>query len=263
MAESAKEKPHLSPSQLNMLARCPMQYKYRYIDGIKVRPGVALTIGSTVHESVEDDLRHKMDNEGVLMEDENVKDNAASRFEANFLKDEPDLGEMEKGTAKDQSVTLSVLHHVALAPMIEPVALEEKLPLILNGFPFDLLGYIDIREYEAIRDTKTKGRTPPKSEIDTDLQFTVYSLLYKKHFGTIPDIHIDCIVKTKKPKAVTISTSRSKAHHQQLIRRIEIASQIIEAGIFAPALPGTWWCSERFCGYWSRCPFGAADAKSF
>jgi len=31
----------------------------------------------------------------------------------------------------------------------------------------------------------------------------------------------------------------------------------IKTGIFPPTNPDSWWCSEKWCGYWDDvCPFG-------
>ena len=46
-------KPHLSASQLSMMARCPVQWEFRYAKGIKSPPGVALLVGKATHVSVE------------------------------------------------------------------------------------------------------------------------------------------------------------------------------------------------------------------
>jgi len=35
----------------------------------------------------------------------------------------------------------------------------------------------------------------------------------------------------------------------------------INAGIFLPAAPGSWACSERFCGYWHSCPYVSGSAR--
>ena len=39
-------KKHLSVTQLKMYLRCPLQYKYRYIDGLKIPPTSSLTWAS-------------------------------------------------------------------------------------------------------------------------------------------------------------------------------------------------------------------------
>ena len=45
MAQDKPKKPSLSDTALNMLYRCAMQYFYRYVEGLKIPPGIAQLIG--------------------------------------------------------------------------------------------------------------------------------------------------------------------------------------------------------------------------
>ena len=60
----------LSISRLNMMLRCPMQYKHRYVDGAIAPPGVALIVGKGTHRANASDLLHKMDSGSLLSIDE-------------------------------------------------------------------------------------------------------------------------------------------------------------------------------------------------
>ena len=59
-------KPYLSPTQLETLSKCGMQYYWRYIEGLRVPPGIALIKGGAVHTSVERDMRAKAEIGGLL-----------------------------------------------------------------------------------------------------------------------------------------------------------------------------------------------------
>ena len=43
---TAPSKPYLSPTQLDMAAKCGMQYQFRYVDGLKIPPAVAMVAPS-------------------------------------------------------------------------------------------------------------------------------------------------------------------------------------------------------------------------
>ena len=54
-------KPHLSPSSLEMYAKCGEQFRRRYIEGDKIPPGVSMLRGTGVHAGVEANMRQKID----------------------------------------------------------------------------------------------------------------------------------------------------------------------------------------------------------
>ena len=61
------ETKHISVSQIKMFLRCPLQYKYRYIDNLKIPPTGSLLLGSSVHSSLEGNYRQKIETKQDLM----------------------------------------------------------------------------------------------------------------------------------------------------------------------------------------------------
>lgn len=261
-APHAGRKPHLSISQLTMLARCGEQYRFRYIEGIKAPPGVSLIIGSGTHAAIEADLREKL-RTGELLPDAAIADVAADATRERWANDGPVVheGDPGEGEAVDTAVALAQAHHRQLAPQIAPVALERGFVLDLPGFPFDLMGYVDIEEAARIRDTKTAAKSPSGPEADQSDQLTLYHLDATVR-GKSPTVALDYLVKTKVPKVVTLESTRGPEDHARLLRRVEIAAKVIQAGAFAPTNPDNWWCSAKWCGYYERCAFGARKAVS-
>lgn len=256
-------KPHLSASALGTLARCGLQYDYRYNQGIKSPPGVALVIGKGTHAAVEKDLRNKLE-WGSLLDDEAVRDIAADETRKTWEADEPIVndGDPDQGAAVDTAVSLATAHHHELAPTIAPVAIERGFVLELDGFPFDIMGYVDIDEATRIRDTKTASKSPSGGEADASDQLTIYHLDATVRGEGHKTVALDYIVKTRQAKTVTLESTRGPDDHARLLRKVEAAARVIESGAFYPADPGSWACSKKFCGYWSRCPFGERKAVS-
>lgn len=258
------KKPHLSPSQLSMLAKCGMQYSFRYIDGIKSPPGVAMIVGTATHKSIEKNLKQRMVL-GTFIPKEEAKETAAESFRNTWAGEEPVLTEEEKehgkdkvkGEAVDTAVSLAELHYDRVAPGIKPIHVEREVNLELKGFPFDLKGYVDIQEPDAIRDSKTTAKSPSSDAADKSEQLTFYSLAAKVIDGKAPaTVQLDFLVKTKEPKYVPLVSTRTEADHGTFLRRVERASKVIESGAFMPAPPDSWYCSANWCGYYDRCPFG-------
>lgn len=258
-------KPKLHWSQISMLCRCGIQYEMRYVKGISRPPAIALIVGSATHVSIEKNLKHKMDNKALLKDDE-VRQIAADDVNQRWQNegadlsslDEEELGKGEKavrGEAVDMAVSLASLHHHELAPAIEPIHLERKWDVEIAGFPCDLQGTIDIQESGRIRDTKTSKASPPKDKAAKDEQLTMYSMASKVLDGSIPELAMDFLVKTKTPKVVTQTTQREQADFEPLLARIAAASKCIENGIFMPCPPDSWVCSPRWCGWFDQCVY--------
>lgn len=256
-------KPHLSATQLAMLQRCGMQYDFRYVQGIKVPPGVQLVIGKGTHAAVEKDLRSKLEWDSLLPDDE-IADLAADVTRRAWADEEPVLvdGDPDQGGAVDTAVALAQVHHRELAPAIEPVALERGFVLELPDFPFDLMGYVDVEEAGRIRDTKTSAKSPPADAADKSDQLTLYHLDATVRGAPHKTVALDYLVKTKVAKAITLESTRTPADHARLLRRVEAAAKVIETGAFTPAAPDSWCCSAKWCGYWSRCDYGAKQKIS-
>ena len=273
-------KPKLHWSQISMLCRCGQQFNFRYIQGIVKPPAIALIVGSATHVSIEKNLRNKMEKK-VLLPDEEVRQAAADDVNRRWQEegadlsslDEDEVGKGEKtirGEAVDMAVSLSSLHGRELAPSIEPIHLERKWDVAIDGFPCDLQGTIDVQErvdwlpaqlpdqliapITRIRDTKTRKASPPEGTADKDEQLTMYALAAKVLDGHIPELAMDFLVKTKTPKAKTQATHRDQADFEPLLARIAAASRCIETGVFIPCAPDHWVCARRWCGYFDMCP---------
>ena len=52
---------HLSVTQLKMFLRCPLQYEFRYIKGLKVPPVEAMTLGKSIHSTLEENYKQKIE----------------------------------------------------------------------------------------------------------------------------------------------------------------------------------------------------------
>jgi hypothetical protein len=159
-----------------------------------------------------------------------------------------------EGEAK--AVRLAFMHAELVAPTLNPIYLQRPLSIEIPGYPFDIGGILDIQEFDSVRDTKTKGKTPPKDVADTDDQLTVYAMLVYLTDGTIPQkLVLDCLIDTKTPKYVAFETTRTEEDFNVLLRRISVACDAIESGVFLPARESDWWCSEFSCGFWQSCKY--------
>jgi len=248
-----------------MFERCGEQYRRRYVEGEIIPPGIALIVGSATHVAIERDMKEKLST-GKLLALAEVQQAARDAVNLKVEKEGVSLDEGEDlkasvGEAVDTTVALSTLHHEGLAPDIKPAHVERPWVLELSGFPFDLAGRIDLQEIVVsgrkagrIIDTKTAKRAD-RNKADDSEQLSMYALAAKTLDGEIPDLRMDLLIKTKVPKSLSLSTSRTDADLGVLLRRVEAHANAIEKGVYHPAPADHWICSTKFCGYARTCPF--------
>jgi len=268
------DRPQLHVSMLEMMSRCGIQFQRRY--GARfdcwheeeiMPPGIALVTGISVHKAVEANLRNKMIEGSQLLAREQVATIADDEFrgiwQGGVMLTEDEATNVNKtfGSAVDQTVALVLLHHDNLAPVINPVAIEEKFVILMgDGYPYDLAGKKDIREANGLRDTKTKAATPPEDAARTT-QGAMYSMAEIVAGRGMPKRwSLDFLIKTKTVKTVTRVAIPDESWIKPLRRRIERAIDIIQSvkegkGQFTPADPENWCCSKRYCGWHATCPY--------
>jgi len=252
---------------LTTLWRCGEQFRRRYIKGEIIPPPVALIVGQATHKSVEYNISHKIKT-GKLVHLDEVEDIAAESVKKLWtggvkLDDEYTSIRKAKGQAIDEAVLCAKNHYKYIAPdIIKPVRVEDSFTFKIENSKFKIKGTTDIEEEFKngirLRDTKTANKRPPIQIVDTNIQLTMYALKILKQTGKLPkEVSLDYIIKGKTgEKSVCILRSKRNIEDIKiLLNRIDASIKQIEAGIFPPANPENWICSERFCGYWRTCPY--------
>jgi len=243
---------HISISQIRMFRRCPQQYKFRYIDGLKIPPAGAVTLGKSIHKGIEYNFSQKIKSHQDLPLDD-VFDAYSTAFES--LRYDTDWKDEKPGEVKDDGYSLLKVHHTQKAPQVQPVAVEKKIEIPFENVDYTFLGYLDvIDEKGKILDTKTASRTPPEDQIKRDEQLTAYALLYRVEYGKEEaGIELDFLVRTKRPKLVVLEGWRTQADIDLFLEEVGKIYQAIKTGIFYRTDPANWWCSPQWCGYWDKC----------
>jgi translation elongation factor EF-G len=262
MSQTEQRKPHLSPTQLDMLSKCGEQYRRRYVEGERQPPGMAMLRGTGVHKGIELNFRQKIDSR-VDLPAKDVIDAAVSGFESQ-LKGGYEMNEDEVsrgaavviGETKDTVARLAELAADEMCPEYQPVLVEQVVRIELAG-SHDLLGVIDLADERGrVIDTKTAAKSKSQNDADGSMQLTAYSAMHKLATGALPtELRMEVLVDTKKPKRQTLVTTRGPDDLAALAARIDAATRVIQAGLFVPATPGAWWCSGKWCGFYSTCRF--------
>lgn len=258
------EKKAVHQSHLGMLLNCPEQYRRRYVENDKRPPGVAAHIGTGVHRGADLDMKRKI-RTGELAEVHEVKEIAAEATDKAFredgvhlLEDEETIGLARvRGKSMDLAVEYAELYHEEIAPQLEPLASEREFRVTSDEFPVDLAGTIDLLEEKKVRDLKTRGSKPAADIASKSLQGSIYTLAASQMTGEEHYAYtMDFVVKTKKPYVHRVDAKMGPAVWNATLETIRRGWALVEAGIFPPANPDWWGCSQKWCGYWDDCPFG-------
>lgn len=262
----------ISPSGAELLHFCGVAFERRYIlRDRRWANTVPQTVGKAVHLAARVDLETKRE-AGHTIPDAAIPDLAADAFERQWNAETPDINEGDgygstvedvRGAAKDQSVALGGLHHEGIAAHVDPKLVECKVHHNLPGYPFDVMGIVDLTETDDhVRDLKTRKRTPKPEDVANSIQAAMYPFIIEQETGVkVPAFTLDVLVKTKTPKLVQVSATPGDWSH--LYARFDRMAEVLEKGAFLPADPSHWKCSEKFCEYWDDCPFGRARRSSF
>lgn len=264
------KKPHISETQLSMHAKCPEQWRRRYLEHDRIPPGMAMHIGSGVHKGAEANFRQKIDSHADLSSDD-IVDAAVAGFEARIAGDGCSLSadDASRGQkvvvaeAKDVTAKLAKVHAEKQAPDYQPIEVEHTTRIVFPNASHDLLAITDLRvEGDRVVDIKTAGKKKSQADADDSTQLTTYAAAYQVDHGRpCKELLLDTLVKTKTPGRQVLTTHRTEADFRVLLARINAMLASIKTGVFIAAAPGAWWCSSKWCGYSRTCKFFNPERK--
>ncbi len=243
---------HLSVSQINTYLRCPMQYYFRYCEGIISPPSAALTLGLSFHVATAFNYSHKL----VEHSDADVDDVCdvfsteydERKHETVFAPDE------NPGRIKDNGVRALRFYHQQVAPRVEPAGVEEEFRVKLKGRDYELVGRIDvIDKANKVIETKTTSRSVSKPRDEHTLQATAYvaAALATGRAGA-GDAVIDYAVVRSRPTVASFAIKVGPERVRYLLNLIARVTRAIESEVWIPQR-NSFLCSERYCGYWEMC----------
>jgi CRISPR/Cas system-associated exonuclease Cas4 (RecB family) len=253
-----QQRHHFSPTQVNMFLRCPAQWYYRYVRGLKRPPSGAATLGSAVDTGITYNYQQKIETQEDLALD-NVLDAFSTDFEARKPETLWEHNE-EPGQVKDDGVRVLSVYHKDAAPKVQPTAVQERVELEIPNFGYRFVAVPDVVERNSvIRDTKVVKRSPAKNNEAFVVapahqdQMVAYALAYRvtkeqAEKGCV----VDYLVRTKSSKLVQVPFQVTSRHLDYYKNIIGLVARQIEAQIFTPNRQQQL-CSRRYCGYWEEC----------
>ena len=244
---------HLSVSQINTYLRCPLQYYFSYIREIKNPPKAAMMLGSSVHKALEYNYKQKIKS-GKDLKPADVMECYDEEFNKRGLDVEWKEEKEKKEVFKDQGLRLLEKYQIEVAPTIQPLMVEQKYEIQLEGLGKTFMGFLDLVDTKfVITDHKTTARTPSDISADHNLQLIGYSMLYRaenKEQEAKSRIHY--LIKTKEPKIMAIDKKVTKKEIDRFLRTVSSVAKAISDENFYPN-PHNFMCTETGCGYWDIC----------
>ena len=250
-----KEKPHYSYSQINMFLRCPRQYYFRYIEGKKIPPKSALTLGKSVHAGIEKNYSQKVKtHQDIATAD--ICDAYGDAFDL-LRKETLWLPEEKPGKIKDEGYGLIKVYQKEIAPSIQPATVEEKFTIEFLDVDYAFTGIMDLTtDNNLIVDHKTTTRTPSEDEIRKNLQLTAYAMGFR-HLRKKQEkqLRFDFMIRKREPEIMSITTERDEQDIHSFLKLIGYIHEAIQSGLFYPNINNRL-CNEKWCGFWDLCQGG-------
>jgi len=260
-----------SYSKINSYFNCPLMFKYRYVERVKVErfEGIEAFLGKRVHETLEklySDLKKQ-------------KVNSASDLRTYYeyrwdTKYSDAVRIVKKGFCRDNYLEMGRKYIADYYKKNFPftssttVSLEQKVNLKLDGH--SIVGYIDRlaicgkdSSYE-IHDYKTSGSLPPQAVLKRDEQLSLYALAVRNMYDDAKKIRVVWhYLAFNKEFGYVRSEKELEDVANSMIRKIGIIEDAVKEGDFLPNASAL--CS--WCEFQEICPihkhkFSAENEKS-
>jgi len=244
----------LSVSRVQSYLSCPLKYRFQYVDPIPLPWRAApLVFGGSIHAGVE--WFHKERLAGNTPDPDAV----ARVFEADWY-----AANLEPVVFSERESKESLLEKGREMLALYVTETDGKLPkLVEHRFEIDLVdpttgeildvrlrGVIDlVEEGDVLVELKTAARTLEAGGLERHLQLSTYALAYFLSSGTIPELRIDMLLKTKVPRLERHPTSRTVEDLSWTGRLLRGVASAIRSGCFFPN--PSWRCAE--CEYFAHC----------
>lgn len=242
----------LRQSMIKTYQRCPKQFEFSYIKGIKSPPNLKMTVGTAVHKGVEVNYEQKFKSKKDCTKDI-VLDATRDEFRVAVKRDGLKPSKAELGKYQDEAIIMAGVYHDQSAPSFQPALKPETyFEIPIKGARRIFQGTIDLVAYYARRsgalvlsDTKTTRRSYDQKRADVDTQLTAYSYaIYRLIKKLVKHTIFDTVVLLSgRAKSEHVVSTRSLADLQRFEETFKTIEKGIDAGVFPPT------DNEQTCGW--------------
>lgn len=234
---------HLSPSSISTYLDSPLRWKNHYIDGIKDGYNPSLHRGSVAHKILEEYFLKVMAGEPPVLEA--FLDDAVPRVWDTLKKE-------NGGTFDDDLVVRSSLRQLlanylgGVGQQLKPLSVEAPFSFKIPGKQLiKMVGRIDLIAEVAdttwVIDFKTSARKRAPSEVEKDVQATVYAIALNKLTDTPKDVMFSYhqLIFKKEPEVALLNrcitvAEQNEFEHGFIPAFVHTLEWQIETGNFFP-----------------------------
>lgn len=198
----------LSYSAISTYQKCPLSYKFLYVDKLPTKPTHHLSFGSSIHSALEFFYSVKVPEPCSL-------ERLLEELDKVWLRDGYESEALELEYKQKGRKILTQFYQENLPSFTIPVAVERRFSLDIDGIT--LVGVIDRIDRLAnggleIIDYKTNGKLPPRTKINTDLQLPIYHMAAEEMYGVAPQkVTLYFLVPNERVSARKTKTDIKKA----------------------------------------------------
>lgn len=244
----------VSNSRLSLFFSCRLKFYFRYVARIEKGKTPALHVGGSVHAALKSwnkarwlkmplTLRQLHDEYSKAWDDQT---DGTVEWENDQERDS------EKAVGWRLIETYIRESNIPADSLPDAVEVSVEADLHHHGLP-TLIGILDLVQCGKIIDYKTSSQTPNPEKVihTTEVQTSVYSVLYRENTGKVEKgIELHHLVKTKNPKLVITSIPPMSDQQQtRLFHLMEAYIDGLERRDFVPS-PGLQCVS---CEYFNEC----------
>lgn len=233
-----------------------------------IPPSIAAARGTGVHEGSRVNLRHKVvHGDDLPLSDilDATRDGYVRAFEraggeVYLPKEDRPARKRLLNEGQEDAIRCARVYRERVAPEVKPVAVEE--PFVINvGLSLPLGGIMDYQETARVSDLKTSSKVWPVNRINEEIQPVFYSLVHELERGVRPEFVYHVLIASRGKSGPTsedhqpLSMTATDAQYRALMAKIQTFLKMVGSGLFPPANPTSWWCGEKWCGYWPTCKY--------
>lgn len=247
---------HLSLSSLRLFSQCPEKWRRRYLERDYEPPNGKMILGGAAGAAESQHYSTVIETgEGFTVEQ--VVDEFDAEWEERIGRETVEWGTDQPGALKDSGVAALESYHSLIVPQVVPVAVEREFQLSWSSVDWNVVGFLDVEDADGrVRDMKMRGKRMSQKDADADLQPDLYMLGRRSEGQPASEFVFDTMVRSSKPFAEEVRTTRSDAKLDRMTDRIfSVAREIdwrAQNDAWSGAAPGTWFCGT--CSY-HDCPW--------
>ena len=241
----------ITQSTLQQYLRCGIAWGFQRESKAR-HATVRMMVGSGVDAGAAEDNREKIVR-GTPATLTRIVDAAVAGYEEEAGTSDVPEPASEVAQGKDDTAAAARVFGLEVSPGIEPIAAQVSLVYPVRGI--ELAGTPDYVTGDGVGDLKV-GQPWSQDRADRSRQLTGYAVLHRLHYGRWPGrCWIDSLsFGGGKWRAARLWTRRTAEDASTFLEIVERAAKGMDSGVALPAPEGAWYCADKWCPFFRRCP---------